>query len=192
MKKLLTERQVGNEQWQDAVASLQVSGVRPEILIEEVPAPARLAPFSAALAVDAVNADDEDLASGRFVVLHDPDGQPTWDGTFRIVTFVKAPIESDVVTDDIFDEVAWSWLTECLVDNGVDFRHLSGTVTRTVSRSFADLKERKDESDLEIRASWTANSHDLSSHLLGWLQLVETCAGLQPIPPGVTAIARTS
>ena len=190
--KELMEIDVANEQWQEAVASLQVSGIRPEILIEEVPAPARLAPFSAALAVDAVNADDEDLASGRFVVLHDPDGQPTWDGTFRIVTFVKAPIESDVVTDDIFDEVAWSWLTECLTDNNVEYHHLSGTVTRTVSRSFADLKERKDESDLEIRASWTANSQDLSHHFLGWLQLVETCAGLQPIPPGVPAIARTS
>lgn len=182
---------MANEQWQDAVASLQITGIRPEILLEEVPAPSRLAPFSAALAVDAVNADDEDLASGRFVVLHDPDGQPTWDGEFRVVTFVKAPIESDVVTDDIFDEVAWSWLMECLGDNDADYHHLSGTVTRTVSRSFADLKDRKDESDLEIRASWTANSSDLSAHLRGWLQLVETCAGLQPIPQGITAIART-
>ena len=185
------EQQVANEQWQDAVASLQVTGIRPEILLEEVPAPSRLAPFSAALAVDAVNADDEDLASGRFVVLHDPDGQPTWDGQFRVVTFVKAPIESDVVTDDIFDEVAWSWLMECLGDNEADYHHLSGTVTRTVSRSFADLKDRKDESDLEIRASWTAGTSDLSAHLRGWLQLVETCAGLQPIPQGITAIARS-
>ncbi len=182
---------MANEQWQEAVASLQISGLRPEILIEEVPAPARLAPFSAALAVDAVNADDEDLANGRFVVLHDPDGQPTWDGEFRIVTFIKAPIESDVVTDDIFDEVAWSWLTECLTDNEVDFHHLSGTVTRTVSRSFADLQDRKDESDLEIRASWTATNSDLASHLRGWLQLVEMCAGLTPLPQGITAIARS-
>lgn len=179
------------DQWQQAVSRLQLKDVRPEFIIEEVPAPARLAPHAIALAVDAVNADDEDLASGRFVVLHDPDGQDTWDGTFRIVTFVKAPIEIDVVTDSIFDEVAWSWLTECLSDNDTDYHHLSGTVTRTVSRSFADLHERQGESDLEIRASWTPGTSDLHSHFTAWLQLVEMCAGLQPLPTGVTAIAKS-
>ena len=180
-----------NDQWQDAVASINHKNARPEFIIEEVPAPARLAPHSIALAIDAVNADDEDLASGRFVVLHDPQGQDTWDGTFRIVTFVKAPIELDVVTDGIFDEVAWSWLIECLAENSAEYHHLSGTVTRTVSRSFADLHEREGESDLEIRASWTPASNDLSHHFAAWLQLVEMCAGLQPLPEGVTAIAKS-
>lgn len=179
------------DQWQQAVDSLRRAEVRPEFIIEEVPAPARLAPHSLALAVDAVNADDEDLASGRFVVLHDPQGQDTWDGTYRVVTFVKAPIEIDVVTDSIFDEVAWSWLIECLAENAADYHHLSGTVTRTVSRSFADLQERQGESDLEIRASWTPATSDLESHMAAWLQLVEMCAGLQPLPPGVTAIAKS-
>lgn len=179
------------DQWQQAVDSLHKVDVRPEFIIEEVPAPARLAPHALALAVDVVNADDEDLASGRFVVLHDPAGQDTWDGTYRIVTFVKAPIELDVVTDGIFDEVAWSWLVECLSDTAADYHNLSGTVTRTVSRSFADLQEREGESDLEIRASWTPGSADLQMHFASWLQLVEMSAGLQPLPPGVTAIAKT-
>ena len=182
---------MAQDQWQDAVDSLQLAEIRPEFIIEEVPAPARLAPHAIALALDAVNADDEDLASGRFVVLHDPVGQETWDGTFRIVTFVKAPIENDVVTDGIFDEVAWSWLLECLSDNNASNHNLSGTVTRTVSRSFADLQEREGESDLEIRASWTPDGNDLHAHFSGWLQLVEMCAGLQPLPPGVTAIAKS-
>ena len=182
---------MSQDQWQAAVDSLQISSIRPEFIVEEVPAPARLATHALALAVDVVNADDEDLASGRFVVLHDPDGQDTWDGTYRVVTFVKAPIELDVVTDGIFDEVAWSWLVECLSDNDADYHNLSGTVTRTVSRSFADLQEREGESDLEIRASWTPSTGDLQSHFASWLQLVEMCAGLQPLPPGVTAIAKS-
>lgn len=179
------------EPWQLAVSSINHRAARPEFIIEEVPAPARLAPHALALAVDAVDSEDQDLASGRFVVLHDPQGQDTWDGNFRIVTFVKAPIELDVVTDGLFDEVAWSWLIECLADNDVEYHHLSGTVTRTVSRSFADLHERQGESELEIRASWTPNSEDLSHHFAAWLQLVEMSAGLQPLPEGVTAIAKS-
>ena len=175
--------------WDEAVASLARVSSRPEIIVEEVPAPSRLAPYAAALAVDAVDALDRDLASGRFVVLHDPDGHPTWNGTFRVVTFVKAAIEADVVTDSIFDEVAWSWLIECLGD--VDYGALSGTVTRTMSRSFAELQDRQIETDLEIRASWTPGSSDLAQHLDSWFSLVEVCAGLVPLPAGVTSIARS-
>ncbi len=176
--------------WDQAVASLKISGIRPEIEIEEVPAPARLAPHSAALAADAVGPNDEDLANGRFVVLHDPEGQETWDGNFRIVSFVKASIEADVVNDEIFDEVAWSWLTETLSDFKANHHNISGTVTRTVSRSFAGLEDRPKQTELELRASWTPESFDLGPHLQAWLALLEICAGLIPLPQGITAIGR--
>lgn len=176
--------------WDQAVASLKISGVRPEIEIEEVPAPARLAPQSVALAADAVGPNDEDLANGRFVVLHDPDGQETWDGNFRIVTFVKASIEADVVNDEIFDEVAWSWLTETLSECEAMHHNISGTVTRTVSRSFAGLEDRPRQTELELRASWTPQDSNLGPHLLAWLALLEICAGLIPLPQGITAIGR--
>ena len=179
-----------NSVWDLAVASLKLSGIRPEIEIEEVPAPARLAPHSAALAADAVGANDEDLANGRFVVLHDPEGQDTWDGNFRIVTFVKASIEADVVNDEIFDEVAWSWLTETLSDCEATHHNISGTVTRTVSRSFAGLEDRPRQTELELRASWTPTDADLGPHLRAWLALLEVCAGLIPLPQGITAIGR--
>jgi hypothetical protein len=176
--------------WQVALDSLQSPTLRPEFSLEEVPAPQRLAPHSIALAVEAVNADDEELAVGRFIVLHDPDGQDTWDGEFRVVSFVRAPIESDVVTDDLFDEVAWSWLTDALTDAGAQFHNTSGTVTRTVSRSFAGLEDRSTETDLEIRASWSPDTEDLSLHLKAWLALVEKSSGLTPLPEGVTALSR--
>lgn len=176
--------------WQVALESLQSPVLRPEFTLEEVPAPQRLAPHSIALAVEAIDADDEELAVGRFIVLHDPEGQETWDGTFRVVSFVRAPIESDVVTDDLFDEVAWSWLTDALTDAGAQFHNASGTVTRTVSRSFAGLEDRSTETDLEIRASWSPDTEDLSMHMKAWLALVEKSSGLTPLPEGVTALSR--
>jgi len=176
--------------WQVALDSLQSPTLRPEFSLEEVPAPQRLAPHSIALAVESVDADDEELAVGRFIVLHDPEGQDTWDGEFRVVSFVRAPIESDVVTDDLFDEVAWSWLTDALTDAGAQFHNASGTVTRTVSRSFAGLEDRSTETDLEIRASWSPDTEDLSLHLKAWLALVEKSSGLTPLPEGVTALSR--
>ena len=176
--------------WQVALDSLQSPTLRPEFSLEEVPAPQRLAPHSIALAVEAVDGDEEELAVGRFIVLHDPEGQDTWDGEFRVVSFVRAPIESDVVTDDLFDEVAWSWLTDALTDAGAQFHNASGTVTRTVSRSFAGLEDRSTETDLEIRASWSPDTEDLSLHLKAWLALVEKSSGLTPLPEGVTALSR--
>jgi hypothetical protein len=176
--------------WQIALDSLQNPTLRPEFTLEEVPAPQRLAPHSIALAVEAVDSDDEELAVGRFIVLHDPEGQDTWDGTFRVVSFVRAPMESDVVTDDLFDEVAWSWLTDALSDAGAQFHNSSGTVTRTVSRSFAGLEDRSTETDLEIRASWSPDTEDLTHHIQAWLALVEKASGLTPLPEGVTALSR--
>ena len=48
---------------------------RPGLSLAEVPAPKRLAPYAVAVSAEIVGADDEQVASGRFVVLHDPDGQ---------------------------------------------------------------------------------------------------------------------
>jgi len=103
---------------------------------------------------------------------------------------VRAPMESDVVTDDLFDEVAWSWLTDALTDAGAQFHNSSGTVTRTVSRSFAGLEDRSTETDLEIRASWSPDTEDLALHIQAWLALVEKASGLTPLPEGVTALSR--
>lgn len=176
--------------WNDAVKTLHGATRRTEITLAEVPAPTRLAPYALALSgVLAVDSETE-LASGKFVLLHDPDGQPTWDSTFRIVTFVNAEIEPDVVTDEMFDEVAWSWLIEALSNSDAHFANLSGTVTRTVSRSFADLADRKRQTELEIRASWSPTTSELAAHLTAWCSLLEQAAGLEPLPEGVTQINR--
>ena len=98
--------------------------------------------------------------------------------------------DEDVDDDDeLVDDVAWAWLGESLTD--CDAANLSGTVTRTLSRSYAGLEDRDTQTELEIRASWTSLSPDVGTHLRAWLSLVEMCAGLAPLPEGVSAIART-
>ena len=176
--------------WNDAVKTLHKATRRAEITLAEVPAPNRLAPYALALTGHLALDSDTELASGKFVLLHDPDGQPTWDGTYRVVTFVNAEIEPDVVTDEMFDEVAWSWLIEALAHSDAQFGNLSGTVTRTVSRSFADLADRQRETELEIRASWSPNTSELAAHLTAWCSLLEQASGLEPLPEGVTQINR--
>mgnify|MGYP006270005649 CR=1 FL=1 len=186
----MDSNEIADEIWLAARATLFQVSPRNEIVLQEVPAPARLAPNSIAFSAEVNLHESDEIASGKFVVLHDPDGQPTWSGTFRVVTFVNADVEADVVTDELFDEVAWSWLTESLDNTSATYDGLSGTVTRTASRSFAQLADRDRETQLEIRASWSPLSQELSSHLSAWCELLERAAGLEPLPEGVTSLSR--
>ena len=73
----------------EAVAALQAMHWRPELVIEEIPAPQRIAPHAVAVAAEVVSGG-EDLGNGRLVLLHDPAGNPSWDGDFRCVTYARA------------------------------------------------------------------------------------------------------
>lgn len=177
-------------EFQRALRTLHKTRVRPEVHLEEVPGPGRIAPFSVALTgeVRAQHSDDE-LASGRFVVLHDPAGQEAWDGTFRLVTLVRATLEPELGADDLLAGVAWTWVGDALADAGVVPRAAGGTVTRVLSRSFGTLEDRPAQVEVEIRASWTAPDGDLGPHLSAWVVLLCQAAGLPPLPQGVTAIS---
>ncbi|NMR19412.1 DUF3000 domain-containing protein [Cellulomonas fimi] len=170
--------------------ALRETRLRPEVHLEEVPAPGRIAPWSVALTADvsAPRSADE-LASGRFVVLHDPAGQEAWDGTFRLVTLVRATLEAELGADGLLAEVAWTWFEDALADAQAPARAAGGTVTRVLSQSFGALEDRADEVEVEIRASWTAPDGDLGPHLQAWARLLCQAAGLPPLPQGVTAIA---
>jgi hypothetical protein len=171
----------------EALASIRGLALRPEVVLEETPAPQRLSPYAVAVQAEVV-LDDEEAASGRFVLLHDPDGQEPWDGEFRVVTFAKGTVELDIAQDPMLTEVAWSWLVEALDERGAGFRAESGTVTRTASESFGAISDRPPSGDVEIRASWTPVSTDIGSHLHAWVDVLAQVAGLQPLPPGVTVL----
>lgn len=172
-----------------ALSSLRELRLRPEILLEEAPAPQRLAPHAVALSADVV-VDDEDLGNGRLVVLHDPDGQEAWEGTFRIVAFIKATLEPEMAADPLLAEVGWSWLIEGLDAHGADYTALSGTVTRVTSESFGGMADRPLEGQIEVRASWTPLNPHLAAHAHAWADVLAQAAGLMPLPPGVAQLPR--
>ena len=173
----------------EALRSLRATRLRPEIRLVEVPGPGRIAPFTAALTGDvSAPRSAEDLASGRFVVLHDPDGQEAWEGTFRLVTFVRATLEAELGADGLLAGVAWTWFSDAIDDAGITPIATGGTVTRVLSQSFGTLAARPDEVEVEIRASWTAEGPDLGPHLQAWGALLCASAGLPPLPDGVVSL----
>ncbi|MDT0305710.1 DUF3000 domain-containing protein [Streptomyces sp. DSM 44917] len=178
--------------FREAVTALGAARPRAEVRVTGLPAPRRLAPFAHAVGAT-VGADGEELADGRFVLLHDPAGDETWRGDFRVVTLARAELEPELATDPLLPEVAWSWLTEALHAHGVAWREPNGTVTRAGSMFFGGLAERPPRAELELRASWTpADPAQAAGHLLAWCGLLAQCAGLPPETsgPAVTALPR--
>ena len=170
--------------FQHAVEALRAARVRAEVRFEEVPAPRRLAPYAHALEATVV-ADGEELADGRLVLLHEPDGHEAWHGTFRLVTLARADLEPEMAGDPLLPEVSWSWLTGALDARGAEYLEPSGTVSRASSHFFGGLAERSDETTIEIRASWTPRERsggviDVSAHVAAWCDLLAMCAGLPP------------
>ncbi|MCW2740272.1 MAG: hypothetical protein JWR45_694 [Blastococcus sp.] len=180
----------GNEppaEFRAALAALASVRARPEVVLEHIPAPQRLAPWAHAVGARVAEADGEDddleIATARFIVLHDPEGHEAWQGTTRCVGYLSAATDEQLVDDSMFSEVAWSWLTDALTDAGATHHAVGGTVTRTASTRFGDLAGPEHTVDVEMRASWTAEDSDLDRHLMAWLAVLANAAGLPP--PGV-------
>lgn len=157
---------------------------RREIQLGALPAPARLAPYSHAMSATVYSSDDDEIGSGRLVLLHDPDGVEAWDGTLRVVLFATCELEPELANDPLLPEVAWSWLLDAL--SRTEHTALGGTVTATTSARFGDISGPKHTDDLEIRASWTPRSADTAPHLSAFLETLSTATGLPPV--GVSAI----
>lgn len=178
------------EHFADVVDALKVLPLRPEVVLTEVPAPRRIAPFGVAFSAEVMSPHEVDdvLGSGRFVVLFDPAGQEAWNGSWRIVSFARADLESEMAPDPLLGEVGWSWLLESLHDSGVAFSGEAGTVTRVVNENFGGLARQPASVEIEVRASWTPGPDDVSGHLAAWANLLCTVAGLPPLPEGVAAL----
>ena len=168
-----------------AVASLRAAAVPPLVAIREIPAPVRLAPYAFALATE-VRAGDDDLATGRFIVLHDPDGQEAWDGDTRVVGFITAAVEDEIGNDPMLADVGWAWLLDGLAVHGARYHAEGGTVTRTSSARFGAMAGQPGGCDIELRCSWTPHGgDDLSRHLAAFCDVMRSMAGLPPLAPGV-------
>ena len=173
-----------------AVEALRAARLRPEVRLTEVPAPQRIAPYAVAMTADVLTSvdDDDELATGRFVLLFDPSAPEPWSGQWRVVTFARAELEPEFASDPLLGEVGWTWLTDSLDQRGVDYTADAGTVTRVVSESFGGLSDKDPSVEMEVRASWSPVGGSVADHLLAWSDLLCTIAGLPPLPEGVIVL----
>lgn len=165
-------------------------GWRPEVLVEQIPSPQRIAPFSVAVEADICSGTDE-IGSGRLIILHDPAGNDAWRGEYRLVSLARAGVDAEMAADPLLPEVGWSWLKEALTAHGAQFCAASGTVTTMVSRGFGEIAEDPDRLEIEIRASWTPllGEGGIHPHLAAWQYLLCLTAGLPPLPEGVIPLS---
>ncbi|OBK16233.1 hypothetical protein A5636_03830 [Mycobacterium asiaticum] len=179
------------EPFREAVAAMNGVTVRPEIELGPIRPPQRLAPFSYALGAEVKHPDldivperSEGDAFGRLILLYDPDGSDAWDGTIRLVAYIQADLDSHEAIDPLLPEVAWSWLSEALDSHTEHMTALGGTVTATTSVRYGDISGPPRAHQLELRASWTATTPDVGTHVQAFCDVLEHAAGLPPA--GVT------
>jgi hypothetical protein len=178
-------------QFREAVAAMNAAQVRSEIELGPIRPPQRLAPYSYALGAEVKHPETEIIpersegdAFGRLILLHDPDGSEAWDGTMRLVSYIQADLDSTEAVDPLLPEVAWSWLVDALDARAEHVTALGGTVTATTSVRYGDISGPPRAHQLEMRASWTATSLELGTHVQAFCEVLEHAAGLPPA--GVT------
>ena len=175
-----------------ALEAIRRASGRPELVISEIPAPGRLAPYSVALSADITpvrHGSDSDQGTGRFILLYDPDEPESWGGRFRVVCFAQAPLEVDIGLDPFLAEVTWAWLVDALDARGARYTAASGTATKIISSGFGALAHQGDGAQIELRASWTPLDHNLTAHVEGWGELLCMIAGLPPMGEGISLLS---
>jgi hypothetical protein len=183
--------------FREAVAAMNAAEVRSEIELGPIRPPQRLAPYSYALGAEVRRPEGEIVpeasegdAFGRLILLHDPDGAEAWDGTMRLVAFIQADLDPAEAVDPLLPEVAWSWLVEALESRAEHVTALGGTVTATTSVRYGDISGPPRAHQLELRASWTATTPALGTHVEAFCEVLEHAAGLPPT--GVTDLSSRS
>lgn len=174
--------------FREVIDAMTGARTRPELEWEEIPAPLRMAPHAFACN-GSIMLHDSELASGRLVVLFNPEGDEAWEGSYRCVAFVQAQLEPEFAVESMLGDVAWSWVTEALELHGADAVQLGCTATRVVSQSYGALASRPSTVDVEMRVSWTPLHEDLAPHFAAWSAMLAAAGGLPPAPPDVAPIA---
>lgn len=180
-------------EFEHALGALDRAVPRPGVRLARIEAPSGLASHAVAMSADvlghtAPGQPEGELATGRFVLLHEPGGDPLWRGRFRIVTYIRARLDPEMGNDQLLASVAWTWLVDALHEHGAPYTEAGGTATRVLSENFGTLAGSTEHIDIELRASWTPLTPDVTSHLEAWADMVASFAGLPPLPEGVTPL----
>ena len=158
----------------DAVESMHSVSLRAEITLGTIRPPQRLAPFSHAVGLEIEHPELDASSSmipthtdgdafGRLILLHDPQGDETWDGDLRLVAYIQADMDASVAGDPLLPEVAWEWLSEGLDTHDAGYNNLGGKAYQ-----------------IELRASWTAADENLGPHVEAFAAVLANVAGLPP------------
>lgn len=170
-----------------ALGSLRDAWIDPSLVIHEVPAPARLAPWAAAIEVETRElAGDQPIARATLVVLCDPEQEEVWGGQIRLVGQARMNVDDDQSTDPLLGEVIWGTLLQSLAEAGSTPLACVGTVTREISQTFGGLELQGSKLNADLRCSWTPATNDLSGDLAGWAEALRSNSGV--LPHGVTRI----
>lgn len=170
------------EEFRNAAERILASYLRPELAVEQIPAPTSLAPHALALAATLDQTSEfrayPTPSTGRFILLFDPMSADEWGAPFRIVAYGQAPLELEIGLDQFIADVSWSWLLDALETRHAAFTQISGTATKTLSTGYGGLAEHGSGAGLELRASWTPLGNDFGAHAEAWSQLLCLLAGL--------------
>ncbi len=169
---------------QFAAALRSLRGVQPPVGVgvREVPAPAHLAPYAAAIASEVPETADNPSCTATLVILYDPDQEEIWGSPFRLVGQARTAVDEDMSGDPLLGEVLWALLGEELASWGADVELFMGTVTREISETFGGLELRSAALSAEVRCSWTPimsqEEPDLSGSFLGWTHFLKRVAAV--------------
>jgi hypothetical protein len=170
------------------VEALRAVRPRPELRVVDIDPPRRLAPHTFATGVElaedahaSVPADAEVDVTARLVLLHDPQARDAWSGTFRMVCYLRAPLDVEQADDPMLLGVGWSWLTDALAACDAGYAALGGTVTRTCSARFGEIPGPNRADDVELRASWTPSDDRFGAHAESFYRLVTHAIGLPEV-----------
>jgi hypothetical protein len=179
-------------QFKAAALGLTELMLRSELETEQIPAPKEIAPFALAFSAQVPNPADTPMnrGVGRLVFLHNPGEFDTWGSNMRVIAYGKSPLESDVAMQEDAANYWWEWLMRALDYRGAKYSHEAGTITRMTSTGMGALATDRENTEIEIRASWSPTEDDLGAHLGAWQDLISGMAGYPIGGEGVARIAR--
>ena len=179
-------------QFKAAAMGLTELMLRNELETQQIPAPKEIAPHALAFSAQVPNPADTPMnrGVGRLVFLHNPEEFDTWGSNMRIIAYGKSPLESDVAMQEDAANYWWEWLMRALDYRGAKYSHEAGTITRMTSTGMGALATVRENTEIEIRASWSPTEDDLGAHLGAWQDLISGMAGYPIGGEGVARIAR--
>lgn len=155
---------------------------RPEIHLEQIPAPKGIAEEALAISAEVIHADhsEADRGVGRLVLCRDSNFPEGWNSEYRIILYAKSPVEVEMGKDPVVDELPWNWLMDSLAQNVASFHSEAGTTTRVLSTGHGSLTPQPQHAEIEIRASWAPEDENFLAHVQAFQDLLALISGLPP------------